>query len=81
MIFFNIRDLISKDQIDTLAKNVEEFGIDAATHGTARQGIVHMVGPETGRTVNPVNLSSVGIVIRLRTVPLVLLPLVLVHLR
>ena len=29
---FNIRDLISKNQIDTLAKNVEEFGIDAATH-------------------------------------------------
>ena len=47
---FNIRDLISKNQIDTLAKNVEEFGIDAATHGTARQGIVHMVGPETGRS-------------------------------
>ena len=33
-----------------MAKNVEEFGIDAATHGTARQGIVHMVGPETGRS-------------------------------
>ena len=28
---FNIRDLISKNQIDTLAKNVEEFGIDVAT--------------------------------------------------
>lgn len=47
---FNIRDLISKNQIDTLARNVEEFGIDAATHGTERQGIVHMVGPETGRS-------------------------------
>ena len=45
---FNISDLISKNQIDTLARNVEEFGIDAATHGSARQGIVHMVGPETG---------------------------------
>ena len=44
---FNIRDLISKNQIDTLARNVEEFGIDAATHGSERQGIVHMVGPET----------------------------------
>ena len=49
-MIFNIRDLISKNQIDTLAKNVEEFGIDAATQGTARQGIVHMVGPETGRS-------------------------------
>ena len=47
---FNIRDLISKNQIDTLARNVEEFGIDAATHGSERQGIVHMVGPETGHS-------------------------------
>lgn len=45
---FNISDLISKNQIDTLAQNVQEFGIDAATHGSDRQGIVHMVGPETG---------------------------------
>lgn len=40
---FNIRDLVSKNQIDTLARNVKDFGIDAATHGTERQGIVHMV--------------------------------------
>ena len=46
----DIRDLISKNQIDTLARNVEEFGIDAATHGSERQGIVHMVGPETGHS-------------------------------
>lgn len=45
---FNISDLISKNQIDTLAHNVADFGIEAATHGTSRQGIVHMVGPETG---------------------------------
>lgn len=31
-----------------MAHYVKEFGIDAATHGSARQGIVHMVGPETG---------------------------------
>ncbi|HCN74585.1 3-isopropylmalate dehydratase large subunit [Pseudolactococcus plantarum] len=47
---FNISDLISKNQIDTLARNVKEFGIDAATHGSKRQGIVHMVGPETGNS-------------------------------
>ncbi|MDR1605961.1 MAG: 3-isopropylmalate dehydratase large subunit [Streptococcaceae bacterium] len=47
---FNITDLISKNQIDTLARNVKEFGIDAATHGSDRQGIVHMVGPETGNS-------------------------------
>ena len=27
-----------------------DFGIDHAAHGSAKQGIVHMVGPETGRT-------------------------------
>ena len=45
-----IRDLISKTQIDTLTKNVADFGVDTAHHGSERQGIVHMVGPETGRT-------------------------------
>lgn len=45
-----IRDLISKTQIDTLTQNVAEFAIDTAHHGSERQGIVHMVGPETGRT-------------------------------
>ncbi|MET3558987.1 3-isopropylmalate/(R)-2-methylmalate dehydratase large subunit [Streptococcus rupicaprae] len=47
---FNIRDLISKKQIDTLTRNVEEFGIETAIHGSEKQGIVHVVGPETGRT-------------------------------
>ena len=47
---FDIRDVISKAQIDKLAENVVDFGIDHAAHGSAKQGIVHMVGPETGRT-------------------------------
>ncbi|WEV45544.1 3-isopropylmalate dehydratase large subunit [Streptococcaceae bacterium ESL0687] len=47
---FNIQDLISKNQIETFAKNVEDFGVDAAVHGSKLQGIVHMVGPETGRS-------------------------------
>ena len=42
--------MISKAQIDKLAENVADFGIDHAAHGSAKQGIVHMVGPETGRT-------------------------------
>lgn len=42
--------MISKAQIDKLAENVVDFGIDHAAHGSAKQGIVHMVGPETGRT-------------------------------
>lgn len=47
---FDIRDAISKAQMDTLARNVQEFGIETAEHGSEKQGIVHMVGPETGRT-------------------------------
>lgn len=47
---FNIIDLISKKQIDTLRKNCEEFGITLCDNGSARQGIVHMVGPEVGLT-------------------------------
>lgn len=50
MNIFDIRDAISKAQIDKLAENVIEFGIDNASHGSDKQGIVHMVGPETGRT-------------------------------
>lgn len=47
---YDIRDVISKAQMDALARNVEEFGIPHAPHGSKNQGIVHMVGPETGRT-------------------------------
>ncbi|MGT2910523.1 3-isopropylmalate dehydratase large subunit [Streptococcus cameli] len=47
---YDIRDVISKAQMDKLADNVVEFGIDHAAHGSENQGIVHMVGPETGRT-------------------------------
>lgn len=47
---FNIRDAVSKKQIETFAKNVTEFGIEAALNGSDGQGICHMVAPETGRT-------------------------------
>lgn len=47
---FNITDLVSKKQIDTLRKNCEEFGIELCDNGSERQGIVHMVGPEVGLT-------------------------------
>ena len=47
---YNITDLISKKQIDTLRKNCEEFGITLCDNGSERQGIVHMVGPEVGLT-------------------------------
>ncbi|MDR1568108.1 MAG: 3-isopropylmalate dehydratase large subunit [Streptococcaceae bacterium] len=47
---YNIKDLISKHQIESLAKNAEDFGVTVATNGSEKQGIVHMVGPERGLT-------------------------------
>ncbi len=45
-----VSDPISKVQLDTLAKNVEEFGITYYPWGHKRQGIVHVIGPELGIT-------------------------------
>ena len=47
---YNITDLVAKKQIETLQKNCDEFGITLCDNGSQRQGIVHMVGPETGLT-------------------------------
>ncbi|KRM88702.1 3-isopropylmalate dehydratase large subunit [Liquorilactobacillus vini] len=47
---FNIKDQISKKQIETLEKNCQEFGIRLAKMGTADQGIVHVIGPQLGLT-------------------------------
>ncbi|MGX7417215.1 3-isopropylmalate dehydratase large subunit [Carnobacterium gallinarum] len=47
---FNIQDLVAKKQIEALQKNCAEFGITLADNGSENQGIVHMVGPETGLT-------------------------------
>lgn len=46
----NIKDQISKLQMDTLKKNCEEFGIPLAGMGHKHQGIVHVIGPELGLT-------------------------------
>ncbi|MBI1200613.1 MAG: 3-isopropylmalate dehydratase large subunit [Phenylobacterium sp.] len=37
-------------QLQTLGKNVEEYGIEYFPMGDIRNGIVHVVGPEQGRT-------------------------------
>ena len=37
-------------QITTLQKNAKEFGVQLFDMGSVEQGIVHMVGPETGLT-------------------------------
>lgn len=47
---FNITDLVAKKQIEALKNNCEEFGVTLCDNGSERQGIVHMVGPETGLT-------------------------------
>ncbi|WP_010052252.1 3-isopropylmalate dehydratase large subunit [Carnobacterium maltaromaticum] len=47
---FNIQDLVAKKQIEALQKNCAEFGITLADNGSENQGIVHMLGPETGLT-------------------------------
>lgn len=47
---FNIRDEIANKQITTLQKNAKDFGVHIFDMGSDEQGIVHMVGPETGLT-------------------------------
>ncbi len=45
-----LADPISAKQIETLATNCAEFGITLYPMGHARQGIVHIIGPEQGLT-------------------------------
>ncbi|MGX0036773.1 3-isopropylmalate/(R)-2-methylmalate dehydratase large subunit [Staphylococcus auricularis] len=47
---FNIKDEIANKQITTLQQNAKDFGVQLFDMGTDEQGIVHMVGPETGLT-------------------------------
>ncbi len=46
-----IADPISAKQIDTLRANTAEFGITNFPMGDPLQGIVHVIGPEQGRTL------------------------------
>jgi 3-isopropylmalate/(R)-2-methylmalate dehydratase large subunit len=45
-----IADLVSRTQVDTLRRNCAEFGVRLHSLGDAEQGIVHVVGPQTGLT-------------------------------
>jgi 3-isopropylmalate/(R)-2-methylmalate dehydratase large subunit len=45
-----IRDELSRVQVETLERNCAEFGIPVYSLGSARQGIVHVIGPELGVT-------------------------------
>lgn len=48
---FNIKDPISKQQIDTLSENCKNFGITIFDLNSKNQGIVHVMGPELGLTL------------------------------
>lgn len=47
---FNIKDPISKQQIDTLSKNCADFGVTLFDLNHVDQGVVHVMGPEVGLT-------------------------------
>ncbi|MBX5468481.1 MAG: 3-isopropylmalate dehydratase large subunit [Thermoleophilaceae bacterium] len=45
-----IRDQLSRVQVETLERNCAEFGVPLYSIGSRRQGIVHVIGPELGVT-------------------------------
>lgn len=47
---FNIKDPISKQQIDTLTQNCKDFGVKLFDLDSIDQGVVHVMGPELGLT-------------------------------
>lgn len=46
----NIHDPIARKQVETLRKNVKDFGITMFDYDSGHQGIVHVIGPELGLT-------------------------------
>jgi 3-isopropylmalate/(R)-2-methylmalate dehydratase large subunit len=46
-----IADAESRIQVETLAKNARDFGIEYYNETDVRQGIVHVIGPEQGFTL------------------------------
>src|SRR3954453_1728499 len=45
-----IRDHLSRVQVETLERNCHVFGVPVYSIGSAHQGIVHVIGPELGVT-------------------------------
>jgi 3-isopropylmalate/(R)-2-methylmalate dehydratase large subunit len=45
-----IRDQLSRVQVETLERNCAEFGVPVYSVGSSRQGIVHVIGPELALT-------------------------------
>jgi 3-isopropylmalate/(R)-2-methylmalate dehydratase large subunit len=48
---FNIKDVLSRTQVEALQRNCAEFGIPYYGLDSDRQGIVHVIGPELGITL------------------------------
>ena len=48
---FGIKDEESRTQVEALAQNAAEFGIEYYDAADIRQGIVHVIGPEQGFTL------------------------------
>ena len=46
-----ILDLIAKQQLDVLSSNCKEFGINLYEMNDPKQGIVHIIAPEQGKTL------------------------------
>jgi 3-isopropylmalate/(R)-2-methylmalate dehydratase large subunit len=45
-----VKDPVSKNQLDTLSRNAEEFGLTLYALGNKKNGVVHIIGPENGYT-------------------------------
>lgn len=45
-----IRDVLSRKQVEALERNSAEFGVPCHSIGSGLQGIVHVIGPELGIT-------------------------------
>ena len=46
-----IADPVSRNQVETLRRNAEEFGLRLFDIGDPHNGIIHVIGPETGLTL------------------------------
>jgi len=46
-----IEDPISRNQVETLTKNANDFGITLFELGNKKNGVIHVVGPENGLTL------------------------------
>src|SRR3954467_14682850 len=45
-----IADPVSREQVETLRRNCQEFGVRLLPMGNPGQGIVHVIGPQLGLT-------------------------------